>query len=202
MGKTDFMVSGRIHARWRVRLSIARRGGWRGWLEVSGDFERGLEALASKTVIMPHIDAETRRGRDYVRVTLAMTIVAGDVAEALDGAWRAFRSPTTTGKIERFHGSLRRELTDDAVPFADLGAAQAAVDEWVHEYNTRRPHQAIGMAVPAERFSTARARQSGSCCRCAGPGSSPWPRSSRCPLRRRNLLLSLPSRSPECHCLD
>jgi transposase InsO family protein len=69
------------------------------------------------------------------------------------------RSPTTTGKIERFHGSLRRELTDDAVPFASLAAAQAAVDEWVAEYNTRRPHQAIGMKVPAERFSTARARQ-------------------------------------------
>ena len=67
------------------------------------------------------------------------------------------RTPTTTGKIERSHGSLRRELTDDAVPFADLAAAQAAVDEWVGEYNTRRPHQAIGMAVPAERFSTARA---------------------------------------------
>jgi transposase InsO family protein len=68
------------------------------------------------------------------------------------------RSPTTTGKIERFHGSLRRELLDDAVPFADLAAAQAAVDAWVREYNTRRPHQAIGMAVPADRFSTARAQ--------------------------------------------
>jgi hypothetical protein len=68
------------------------------------------------------------------------------------------RSPTTTGKIERFHGTLRRELTDDAVPFADLAAAQAAVDEWVAEYNTRRPHQAIGLAVPASRFSTARVR--------------------------------------------
>ena len=67
------------------------------------------------------------------------------------------RSPTTTGKIERFHGSLRRELLDDAVPFADLPAAQAAVDAWVREYNTARPHQAIGMAVPADRFSTARA---------------------------------------------
>ena len=67
------------------------------------------------------------------------------------------RSPTTTGKIERFHGSLRRELLDDAVPFADLAAAQAAVDAWVHEYNTTRPHQAIGMAVPADRFSTTRA---------------------------------------------
>jgi hypothetical protein len=68
------------------------------------------------------------------------------------------RSPTTTGKIERFHGSLRRELLNDAVPFADLPAAQAAVDAWVREYNTTRPHQAIGMAVPADRFSTARSR--------------------------------------------
>jgi hypothetical protein len=67
------------------------------------------------------------------------------------------RSPTTTGKIERFHGSLRRELLDDAVPFADLPAAQAAIDAWVREYNTTRPHQAIAMAVPADRFSTARA---------------------------------------------
>ena len=68
------------------------------------------------------------------------------------------RTPTTTGKIERFHGSLRRELLDDAVPFADLAAAQAAVDAWVREYNTARPHQALGMAVPADRFSTARAQ--------------------------------------------
>jgi transposase InsO family protein len=67
------------------------------------------------------------------------------------------RSPTTTGKIERFHGSLRRELLDDAVPFADLAAAQAAVDARVREYNTTRPHQAIAMAVPADRFSTTRA---------------------------------------------
>jgi transposase InsO family protein len=68
------------------------------------------------------------------------------------------RHPTTTGKIERFHGSLRREFLNDAVPFADLGAAQAAVDGWVREYNTTRPHQAIGMAAPADRFSTAAAR--------------------------------------------
>jgi transposase InsO family protein len=64
------------------------------------------------------------------------------------------RSPTTTGKIERFHGSLRRELLNDAIPFTDLAAAQAAVDAWVSEYNTIRPHQALGMATPAQRFST------------------------------------------------
>jgi transposase InsO family protein len=66
------------------------------------------------------------------------------------------RSPTTTGKIERFHGSLRRELLDEAVPFADLAAAQAAITGWVEEYNTIRPHQSLGMATPAQRFSTAR----------------------------------------------
>ena len=68
------------------------------------------------------------------------------------------RSPTTTGKIERFHGSLRRELLDAAVPFADLATAQVAIDAWVNEYNTARPHQALGMATPAERFSTAAAQ--------------------------------------------
>ena len=34
-------------------------------------------------------------------------------------------------------------------PFADLAAAQAAVDAWVVEYNTRRPHQSLDMAFPA-----------------------------------------------------
>jgi transposase InsO family protein len=68
------------------------------------------------------------------------------------------RTPTTTGKIERFHGSLRRELLNDAVPFTDLAAAQAAIDGWVSEYNTTRPHQALGMATPADRFSTDRAK--------------------------------------------
>ncbi|MFF3159058.1 IS481 family transposase [Streptomyces sp. NPDC057910] len=61
-------------------------------------------------------------------------------------------SPTTTGKIERWHQTLRRELLDVSGPFADLPVAQAAVDAWVHTYNTARPHQALDMATPASRF--------------------------------------------------
>ena len=61
------------------------------------------------------------------------------------------RSPTTTGKIERFHRALRSEF-DTARVFPSLHAAQAELDEWVRYYNTQRPHQAIGMTVPAERF--------------------------------------------------
>src|SRR4051794_21290745 len=65
------------------------------------------------------------------------------------------RSPTTTGKIERFHQTLRRELLDDARPFASLLEAQAAIDDWVRDYNSTRPHQALATTTPiapAERF--------------------------------------------------
>ena len=62
------------------------------------------------------------------------------------------RSPTTTGKIERFHKSLRSELLDHVAPFESLEAAQAAIDGWVRACNHQRPHQALEMAVPASRF--------------------------------------------------
>jgi transposase InsO family protein len=62
------------------------------------------------------------------------------------------RSPTTTGKIERFHRSLRGEFLTSAAPFASLKAAQQALDEWVEDYNHRRPHQALKMDTPAQRF--------------------------------------------------
>src|SRR3954468_12433014 len=68
------------------------------------------------------------------------------------------RSPTTTGKIERFHQTLRRELLDDARPFVSVLAAQAALDDWVRGYNAERPHQALELrspVTPAERFQPA-----------------------------------------------
>jgi transposase InsO family protein len=66
----------------------------------------------------------------------------------------AVRSPTTTGKIERFHQSLRKEFLADRT-FPSLEAAQEALDVWVADYNTVRPHQALEMATPADRFRLA-----------------------------------------------
>jgi transposase InsO family protein len=62
------------------------------------------------------------------------------------------RSPTTTGKIERFHRSLRAEFLSEQAPFANLKTAQQALDEWVDYYNTARPHQSLNMTTPVERF--------------------------------------------------
>jgi transposase InsO family protein len=66
------------------------------------------------------------------------------------------RSPTTTGKVERFHQTIQDELLDELAdglgPFPSLQVAQELVDAWVADYNTLRPHQALGMHTPAERF--------------------------------------------------
>lgn len=61
------------------------------------------------------------------------------------------RSPTTTGKVERWHKTLRREFLDGKV-FAGIEDAQIQVDDWVRTYNFERRHQGIGDVVPWERF--------------------------------------------------
>jgi transposase InsO family protein len=69
----------------------------------------------------------------------------------IDHLLTAPRSPTTTGKIERFHRTLRAEF-DTRQVFSSLTTAQQALDEWVGYYNTARPHQSLAMATPAARF--------------------------------------------------
>lgn len=59
--------------------------------------------------------------------------------------------PQSRGKNERFHRTLRDEVFALRV-FHDLAQAQRAFDAWREVYNFTRPHEAIGMAVPAERY--------------------------------------------------
>src|ERR1700761_673356 len=65
------------------------------------------------------------------------------------------RSPTTTGKIERFHRSMRAEFLSNRPAFTNLRVAQQALDEWVAYYNTAPPHQSLDMTTPAQRFTAA-----------------------------------------------
>lgn len=64
-------------------------------------------------------------------------------------------SPTTTGKVERFHKTLKREFLDGKV-FETIEDAQAAIDGWVEEYNTSREHQSLGDRPPIDRFALAK----------------------------------------------
>lgn len=65
--------------------------------------------------------------------------------------------PQTQGKDERFHRTLKYELTN-RFGYSSIASCQSAFDEWRDQYNIIRPHAALGQKPPISRF-TPSARQ-------------------------------------------
>ena len=59
-------------------------------------------------------------------------------------------SPTTTGKVERLHRTMREEFFS-IHSFDTIEEAQTALDAWVEGYNTTREHQSLGDVPPLRR---------------------------------------------------
>ena len=58
--------------------------------------------------------------------------------------------PTQNGSHERMHADLSKEVQGHIL--GGIEANQAAIDLWVDEYNTVRPHEALSMRTPAEVY--------------------------------------------------
>ncbi len=64
--------------------------------------------------------------------------------------WIQPGKPTQNAYVERFNGSFRREVLD-AYLFTTLRQVRhQLLTEWMHDYNTLRPHQALGFLTPME----------------------------------------------------
>ncbi len=61
-------------------------------------------------------------------------------------------TPKTNGKAERFIQSSIREWAY-ATPFSSSADRQAAMHPWLCDYNTRRPHSALGGKPPVSRLT-------------------------------------------------
>jgi transposase InsO family protein len=61
------------------------------------------------------------------------------------------RHPQARGKNERFHRTLKAEVFA-MQRFRNLPDVQRAFDAWRSMYNLERPHQGLGMDVPASRY--------------------------------------------------
>lgn len=69
--------------------------------------------------------------------------------------------PTTCGKVERFHQTMKKHLAAYK-PARTLGSLQSQLDDFVEYYNTVRPHRAIGRRTPEVAFAARKkARPSG-----------------------------------------
>ena len=59
--------------------------------------------------------------------------------------------PTTTGKVERFHQTIKNELIRK-VKFKSYTDALEKIETFIHHYNYERPHQSLDGLCPADRF--------------------------------------------------
>ena len=69
--------------------------------------------------------------------------------------WSGRRHPQTQGKVERFHGELERALHARNAPRQE---PQAWLDQFRWEHNYVRPHEALGMDTPAQRWQKSERR--------------------------------------------
>lgn len=67
--------------------------------------------------------------------------------------------PGQNGSLERFHADIAREI--EGKISGGIKANQIALDEWVNEYNSIRPNEAIGMKAPDDIYHISERKYSG-----------------------------------------
>ncbi len=60
--------------------------------------------------------------------------------------------PTTCGKVERLHQTLKKRLARQS-PAVDLAELQTQLDDFTNYYNTARPHRGINRQTPATAWA-------------------------------------------------
>ena len=146
--------------------SSVRTGGctwWRSWTTTVGSSSRtGLHASASTALVIEVLEAGianygppeeilTDNGPQYVTWRGKSQFTKQLEKRGIRQIVARPRRPQTLGKIERFWGTLWRELIEAAV-FVDLADARERIGHFLDYYNFQRTHTGIDGLVPADRF--------------------------------------------------
>ena len=129
-------------------------------LAVVDDFTRECLTLVADTSLSGvrvgrELDAViARRGRPQSIVSdngtefTSMAILGWSQETQVAWHYIAPGKPTQNAFIESFNGRLRDELLNETL-FTSLDHAREALEDWKEDYNTVRPHSAIGNVQPA-----------------------------------------------------
>lgn len=93
---------------------------------------------------------------------LGLTRLAVDLIEqGVRLHWSGIAHPQTQGKVERFFGTLAAALRHRGGPPQAFGQWKELLDAIRQEYNHVRPHEALDMQVPADRYRESSRRLQG-----------------------------------------
>ena len=112
-------------------------------------------AISGKRVVRELTELIAQRGKPGMIVSdngteLTSNAVLAWCGEArVEGRYTAPRKPTQNAFAESFNGRMRDELLNETL-FMSMGHAREKIAEWADDYNTGRPHSALGYATPAE----------------------------------------------------
>jgi putative transposase len=128
-------------------------------LAMVDDFTRECLSLLADTSlsglrVARELDALiARRGRPLSCVSdngtelTSMAILRWSQESGVDWHYIAPGKPTQNAFIESFNGRLRDELLNETL-FTSLAHARVALEDWRRDYNTERPHSALGNLTP------------------------------------------------------
>jgi transposase InsO family protein len=111
-------------------------------------------SLSGKRVVRELDELIARRGRPAMIVSDNGTEFTSNAAIGWAGAakidWHYIEpgKPTQNGFVESFNGRMRDELLNETL-FFSLAHAKAAIARWAVDFNTCRPHSALGYLTPA-----------------------------------------------------
>ena len=97
----------------------------------------------------PWFSTTNRQGLTWVSVWL--------LKQGVILRYSGFRHPQTQGKVERFHGTLKRRTKHRGEP-RTLSEWRAWAVEFRQEYNFERPHEALGNKTPGEVYQAVNLR--------------------------------------------
>jgi putative transposase len=121
---------------WEIRESMTER-------DVETIVQRGLERYPGTK---PRIISDN--GPQFIARDFKEFIRAAGITHVRTSPYY----PQSNGKLERWHGSLKRECVRPAAP-GSLEEAQRRIASYVAHYNTVRLHSALGYVAPMDKLA-------------------------------------------------
>jgi putative transposase len=146
-----------LHSRYGLRVGLQRSVGWR-------ETRKGFQKVFNKYGLPKRIRCDNGTPLGGVGPTGLTRLSAWWVKLGIQVEFIAPGRPDQNGAHEQFHRVYKKEVAKN--PALTLAGQQRRSNRWLEIYNQQRPHEALGMKVPAHYYRKNR--------RPAPKGVSPW----------------------------